>query len=133
MQYRFTSISVHETKGMLMANKAGHDEKLANLVKSALPLTPFEQTKWYGPLIQAFGIIVRTSGKDSEAAVQFLKDNPDFNEQLQLVAILEHLRNAKFNTKFPDPTPNTASLPIAPVEPQQEVEESKTVAEVVST
>jgi len=116
-----------------MARTAEQKEKLEALTKSAPQITPFDQVKWYGPLIQEFGIIVRESGKDSEAALQFLKDNPDFNEQLQLVAILEHLRNAKFNKKFPEPIPNTISIPAPPVEPQQKVEEPETVTEVVST
>ncbi|TSC61080.1 MAG: hypothetical protein Greene041614_1202 [Parcubacteria group bacterium Greene0416_14] len=111
-----------------MAHKPEHDEKLAKLANSALPLIPLDQMKWHGPLIQQFGSIVRKSGKDSEAALQFLKDNPDFNEQLQLVAILEHLRNAKFNTKFLEPISNIASIPAPPA--KQGTEEPKAGAEV---
>ena len=76
--------------------------------KSTAPKeTPFAEIKFYGPLIQEYGIIIRNNKGDrnSEAAKKFLEEHPDFTDMLQAVAILEHFRNAQFNTKFSDSVP----------------------------
>ncbi len=96
-----------------MGKKEDALEKATRQIQGTLPIVPRDQVKSYGPLIQEFGIIIRNVGKDSDQAKAFLLRNPDFNELLQLVSILEHLRGAHFNIQFPQkPEEKENTVPI---------------------
>ncbi len=105
-----------------MSTKEDAKQKTEQQKSIAPKETPFAETKFYGPLIQQYGIIIRNNKGDrnSEAAKKFLEEHPDFTDMLQAVAILEHFRNAQFNTVFEESAPPIISVPATPAEASKE-------------